>query len=296
METILVTGVNGLIGQNILLHLEKKGYKTIGISKSALKFSGLNSIFESIDLTDHSQFNYIADLYRPDIIIHCAAMSKPDECEKNKIECWEINVKAVENIAQYCAKHNVFLIHFSSDFVFSGFEGYYDETSVLNPLSVYGNSKQVAEQIVTDMLQDFSIIRTSLVYGTVENNLRSNLILWVLKNLKAETSIKVVADQYRTPTYDKDICNAVEEIIKNRSLGIFNIAGKECLSVYDIAIETSRLFGLNEKLIQPVSTMSLNEPAKRPPKTFLNIDRAIKELNYMPKSLIDGLSDLKNRL
>jgi len=296
MVKVLVTGANGLIAQSIIGHLYNNEIGVLAISQSEKAFSKISCEFEIVDIRNTAKFEYIADGFNPDYIINCAAISKPDVCESAKEVCWSTNVEAVDKIVQYCAKKNIHLIHFSSDFIFSGLEGLYDESSIPNPVSFYGLSKYESEKLIIDKLTKYTIIRTSLVYGTVEYNLKSNLILWVKNNLELGNPINVVADQFRTPTYDRDIAFAVEKIIFENLSGIYNIAGKDYLSVYDIAVETANFFNLDTSLITPVSTISLNEPAKRPPKTFLLIDKAFRDLDFLPLTLIQGLHDLKKRL
>lgn len=296
MTTVLVTGANGLVGQAIVKQLEKANYTIVATSKNPQTFISDVCLFECVDLTNISEFEYIAGKHKPDVIVHCAALSKPDECEQNQPVCWKMNVEAVETIARYCEKNKTFLVYMSSDFVFSGIEGIYDENVEPYPVSFYGRSKFEGENIVRAIVTSYAIIRTSLVYGTVENNIRSNFVLWVRNALTEGKQIKVVADQYRTPTYNIDIAKAINEIIDKKTIGIYNIAGKDYLSVYDIAIETAEVFGLDKTLITPVATISLHETAKRPPKTFLKIDKAYRDLHYAPLYLSEGLNDLKNNL
>ncbi|MBK8806064.1 MAG: SDR family oxidoreductase [Bacteroidales bacterium] len=296
MRTIFLTGANGLIAQAILNTLSTADFKIIAVSKSACAFNASHCIFEIADITDFHLLETLLNKYKPDVVINCAAISKPDLCEVNLELCWNTNYRAVARLSEYCTYHNIFLIHFSSDFIFSGKNEVYSEISTPEPLSFYGISKRESELVIQRNCEKYAIIRTSLVYGYLPRNNYSNFVLWVVKSLQNKIPIKVVADQYRTPTYDFDIALAIKVLVNRENIGISNLAGKDLISVYDLAMKVAQIWKLDGGYIEPVMTSSLNENALRPKSTHLDISKAKNELGYYPNSLSEGLNLLKNRM
>ena len=160
-----------------------------------------------------------------------------------------MNVDAVANLIEASEKNKVFLLHVSTDFIFDGEAGPYDEEAEANPVSYYGESKLAAEKLLEASNIKWAIARTVLVYGISEAMSRSNIILWVKKSLEDGKTIKVVDDQWRTPTLAEDLALGCYLIADQEAEGIFNISGKDFLSPYDMAIKTADFFGLDKSLI-----------------------------------------------
>lgn len=184
----------------------------------------------------------------------------------------------------------------STDFVFSGKNGPYAEDDLPDPPNFYGRTKLEAEKLVQENSKTWSIIRTVLVYGYASAMDRSNIVLLVKNKLEAGQSLRIVNDQFRTPTLAEDLALGCRLIIKNKQQGIYHISGDEMYSIYEIARETARFFNLNDSLLSPVSTKALNEKYKRPLKTGFILDKAKQRLNYQPKTLRQGLEILKKQL
>jgi len=229
---------------------------------------------------------------RPDIVIHTAAMTNVDQCELEKEACWQLNVDAVEYLIAACEQIDAFLVHLSTDFIFDGEAGPYDEKAVANPISYYGESKLAAEQLLEASSIDWAIARTVLVYGIAHDMSRSNIILWVKKSLEEGKAIKVVDDQLRSPTLAEDLAMGCYLIAQKRAKGIFNISGKDLLTPYDMAIKTAAYFKLSQKTMERANASNFSQTAKRPPKTGLLIEKAIDELGYEPKSFDEGIAIL----
>ncbi|MFH2143425.1 MAG: SDR family oxidoreductase [Bacteroidota bacterium] len=298
MQTILVTGSNGLVGQKLIYEFNKiSEVKLIATSKSYNKINELSGFeFELLDITRKSELEYIVSKYQPDTIINTAAITQVDYCEQNKTECWQINVEAVKNLCEIANKFNTHLIQFSSDFVFDGIKGNYSEEDATNPVSFYGLSKQEAEKTIMEQSDKWTIIRTILVYGVLENMVRSNFVLWVIKNLSDNKKINIVNDQYRMPTLAEDIAIACKEIALKGKEHIYHISGKEFMSIYEIACKIAVFFNLDKNLIIPVSSVQLNEKGKRPPKTGFELTKSYNELFYRPRSFNEGLKLIKKQL
>jgi len=291
MKKILVTGSNGLLGQKIIEILT--GIETVSVIASSLNVDKIVDIkgynFELLDLTNHVETEYIIQTYYPDIIINTAAMTQVDKCEEHKAECWKINVEALKNLVKCCNDVKAHLIHLSSDFVFDGTGGPYSENDIPNPLSYYGLSKWEGEKIIEDQADKWAIVRTILVYGVNREMTRLNIVLWVKNSLEAGKPIRVVNDQFRAPTLVDDLANACIEMGVREKTGIFHISGPEMMSIVDIAYKVADYYKLDKSLITPVSSAELNEIARRPRSTGFMLDKAIKEINYLPHALEEGL-------
>lgn len=163
--------------------------------------------------------------YRPDCVIHTAAMTQVDDCEKDPNACRLNNVDAVRFVAEACEPWGTHLVHLSTDFVFDGQSGPYLEEDVPNPLSIYGQSKADAEQIIRQYAGPWSIVRTVLVYGLAADMSRSNIVLWVKKSLEEGRVIRIVSDQFRTPTLAEDLAEGCCQVALRKATGIYNISG-----------------------------------------------------------------------
>jgi dTDP-4-dehydrorhamnose reductase len=292
MKKILITGSNGLIGQKLLVLLTSKTEnQVIATARGANRLPAYpNYTYHSLDITDPVQVEQVMALEKPDYVIHTAAMTNVDTCELEKQTCWQLNVKAVEYLAEACLKHNSFLLHLSTDFIFDGEHGPYTEEAAARPINYYGESKLAAEQILLQSNIRWAIARTVLVYGIAHDMSRSNIILWVKKSLEEKKPIQVVDDQWRTPTLAEDLAMACNLIIRQEAQGIFNISGKDLLTPYQMALQTADYFQLDASLITRVDSSTFTQPARRPLKTGLIIDKASRELNYQPHSFSDGIA------
>ena len=163
---VLITGSNGLLGQKIVkLILDKGQDELIATARGTnrLPYPESNYRFDQMDITDQSQVDKVIDKYSPDVVIHTAAMTNVDQCETDREDCWKQNVDAVEYLIAACERTKSFLLHLSTDFIFDGEDGPYDEGgSEANPISYYGDSKLAAEKLLLDSSIRYAIARTVL--------------------------------------------------------------------------------------------------------------------------------------
>ena len=292
MKKILVTGSNGLLGQKLIEKLSKTdNIEVIATARgeNRLPFAE-NYKFVSLDITKKKEVETVFDSEKPDVVIHTAAMTNVDQCETEKDACWDLNVKAVEYLVEASNKHNSFLVHLSTDFIFDGKAGPYDEKAEANPLSFYGWSKYAAEKLVINSDVKWAIARTVLVYGIAHDMSRTNIILWVKNSLEQGKSINVVNDQWRTPTLAEDLADGCILIAEKEAEGIFNLSGKDLLNPFQMAIMTADYFNLDKSLITEVDGTKFTQPAKRPAKTGFILDKPIAVLGYNPKSFLEGIA------
>jgi dTDP-4-dehydrorhamnose reductase len=288
---VLITGSNGLLGQHLIpLFVADERYEVIGAGRGVNRLpSRQGYTYESVNLRNTASVQQLVEKHRPDIIIHAAAMTQVDECERNKDACWDTNVAATRYLIQAAEKYNAFFLFLSTDFIFDGLEGPYREDDAPNPLSYYGASKVAAERMIRNSKLRWAIVRTVLVYGTAIDMQRSNIITWVKNNLQQGKKIKVVDDQWRTPTLVQDLAEGCKLVADKQAAGIFHISGSEMLTPYEMAVQTAQFFKLDLRLIEKVNAKSFVQPAKRPAKTGFVIDKAVQELGYQPRSFAEGL-------
>lgn len=299
MKKILITGSNGLLGQKLVKLLKsKKTYRIFALSRGEDRMIDQKGYtYYNVDITQKKELTNTIVKIKPDYIIHTAAMTNVDACELNQKECDSINVDAVKTIVDLCKVYNIHLIHLSTDFIFDGEKkGYYKEDDKPNPINYYGLSKLKSERIISNEKINYTILRTILVYGTVDGNDRSNIVLWVKKSLEQRKSINVVTDQYRMPTFADDLAESCLLSIENNAVGIFNVSSNRLMSIYDVAIEVARTFNLDRTLINPIETSQLKLPAMRPPNTGFNLDRSILTLQLPSYSFTERLQVFKDQL
>lgn len=292
---ILLTGSNGLLGQKLVeLIAPMSDFELVATSrgKNRLSDSDLSYHYQSLDITSKQQIMDTVATHRPDAIIHTAAMTNVDQCQTEQAQCQQLNVDAVDYLIEAARLHKAFLLHLSTDFIFDGSFGPLDEEATPNPISVYGQSKLDAENLLLNSDIEWAIARTVLVYGLAQDMSRSNIILWVKNSLENQQPIKVVNDQWRTPTLAEDLAMGCFLIVKNRAKGIFNIAGKDMLTPYEMALKTAEYFNLDTSSMTMADSSNFSQPARRPPKTGLTIDKARKILGYEPRSFEEGIAIL----
>jgi dTDP-4-dehydrorhamnose reductase len=291
---ILITGSNGLLGQKLVeLLSQKPDIQLFATSKGKNRIPFTEGYeYLEMDITNAEQVAEVIEKTRPDAIIHTAAMTNADQCENEKDLCWEMNVKATESLIEASEKHQIFFCYLSTDFVFDGESGPYHEEDLPSPVSFYGWSKYAGEEVVKRAKCPWSIVRTVLVYGITHDMSRSNIILWVKKSLEAKQNIKVVTDQFRTPTLAEDLAMGCYLVVNKKAQGIFHISGKDFLTPFEMAIKTADFFDLDKSFITPVNADTFTQPAKRPPRTGFILDKAVSVLGYNPVSFEEGIAVL----
>ncbi|MBL4624683.1 MAG: SDR family oxidoreductase [Flavobacteriales bacterium] len=276
MNKILVTGSNGLLGQKIIYNLLERGnFEIIATARGDNRIKVQQGYeFVSLDITDKEAVTEVFEKYQPNTVINTAAMTNVDQCEAEREECWELNVNAVKYIAKECEKYNTHLIHLSTDFVFDGEDGPYSEGDQPNPLHYYAESKLASERILQDYDIKWSIARTIIIYGIVDDMSRSNLVLWAKGSIENKQTINVVNDQFRSPTLAEDLAEGCILIAEKQAEGIFHLSGPETQCILDLVYMVADYYNLDKSYIKPITSASLNQAAKRPPKTGFIIDKA----------------------
>ncbi len=292
MKTVLITGANGLLGQKLIdLYLTKKDKKVIGTGIGVCRHLKKGAFtYIQLDIADKQQVDNVLNETKPETVINTAAMTNVDACETDKEGCDKLNVQAVDYLVEACNVINAHFIHISTDFIFDGTHGPLSEEEIPNPLSYYGLSKLKGEKIVLEKSNSFAILRTVLVYGVVADMSRSNIVLWAKGALEKQQPMKVVNDQFRTPTLAEDLAMGCFLAEDKAAKGIFNISGKDFMGVHELVYRVADFFGFDKSCVSTTNSETLNQAAKRPPITGFKIDKAIRELDYAPHSFEEGLA------
>ncbi len=298
MKTIIITGSNGLLGQKIIEKILKEGgVNLIATSRGANRYPIKEGyIYAEMDISKPEEVKEVIATYKPDAIIHTAAVTNVDIAEANKALAFQLNVEAVQTLIEVCEKNDVQLVHLSTDFIFDGEQGPYAEEDKANPLSYYGETKLLAEQAIKKSRCKWAILRTILVYGIVSDMSRSNIVLWAKGALEKGEPLNVVNDQWRMPTLAEDLADGCLLAVAHRAQGVYHISGRDMMSISALVAKVADFWSLDKSLINEISGASLNQAAKRPAKTGFILDKSMTELNYHPHSFDEGLQILDTQL
>lgn len=292
---ILIIGANGFTGRRILNDLSHQNntYTVTGCSLREDILPGNGYHFIRADIRNEKEVDELFRIAQPDVIINTSALSVPDYCETHHEEAWATNVTAIEHLANYSEKYNSKLIHLSTDFVFSGrTDRLYTENDTPDPVNYYGVTKLEGEKRVASLCSKYAIVRVVVVYGKALPGQHGNVLQLVANKLRAGEPIRVVTDQWRTPTFVGDISNGVEKLMYHTDNGIFHLCGAEYLNIAQIAYRVAEFLKLDSTLIQPVSTEEMAEKTPRPQFSGLSIEKARRELGYSPRTLDEGMREM----
>ena len=284
-----MTGASGLLGQKVAQLALEKGHEVYSTYKEHPTNSG-NPI--KLDLTNQDQVSKTISHLKPQVVIHAAAYTDVDGCEINQDLAWRVNAEATKHIAEASAKANSHIIYVSTDYVFDGEKGLYSEEDQPKPISHYGYTKLKGEDFIKEHAQEWCITRASVIYGWGQQY-KLNFATWLINNLKQGKEVKVLVDQYVSPTLNTNLAEMLLEIAQRRITGILHTAGATRISRHEFALELARVFNLNKDLIKPAKTHEMSWKAKRPKDSSLNIGKANALLNTKPQKLNHALKMMK---
>jgi dTDP-4-dehydrorhamnose reductase len=288
-RTLLITST-GLVGGNIKRVLDAKGRDVVETYYPSVdKPQGL-----PVDISSENSVRGLFESVKPSVVILTAALTNVEFCQENRDIARAINVTGPQNVANLCKTFSAKLVFFSSDYVFDGQAGPYSETDAPHPISVYGETKLAAERSIQDTLNDHLIIRTTIVYGY--EVMGKNFCYRLINTLKAGQPIKVPSDQIGSPTYAYNLAEVVVDLIEKNGKGLYNVVGKDMVDRYEFSRRVCAVFGLDEKLLVPVTTRELDQKAPRPLKAGLRIDKVSRDSAVAIMGLDDSLRAFKKEL
>jgi dTDP-4-dehydrorhamnose reductase len=266
---ILVTGVNGQLGHDVMLELQKRGYEAVGCGSSP-EYRGMADAvaklpYVSLDITDDAAVDSLLQEIKPDCVCHCAAWTAVDAAEEpeNKDKAFAVNVDGTRNLARACQALDAKFMYISTDYVFNGqgTEPWKADSQEFAPLNVYGKSKLYGELAVKELLTKYFIVRIAWVFGLNGNN----FVKTMLKVGKDHDTLRVVNDQIGTPTYTADLARLLVDMLETEKYGTYHATNEgRYISWYDFAREIFRQAGYSTKVI-PVTTEEYGlSKARRP--------------------------------
>lgn len=260
---VLVTGVKGQLGYDVVNELEKRGIEAVGVS------------IREMNLTDAANADRVIKEAAPDAVIHCAAYTAVDAAEEDQEECRRVNVDVTQNIANVCRELDIKMLYVSTDYVFSGLgERFWEPEDEPDPQSVYGRTKYEGELAVRNTLDKYFIVRIAWAFGVNGKN----FVKTMLNLSKNHDTIKVVNDQFGSPTYTFDLAKLLADMIVTEKYGVYHAANEGVCSWYDFACAIFKEAGI-EMNVTPVTTEEYGAKAKRPANSRMSTER-LKENGF----------------
>lgn len=272
----LITGGAGLIGKQLSAYLREKGNQIIPLDIIA------GEGIVQVDLRNEKAVVEIIAEYRPDFIIHLAAMKNLMFCEKNKALSHKTNFGTTEVLVNLCTKLNIHFIYFSSDYVFGNAKKDWREEDHICPTTQYGKDKAASEKLIQECLTNYTIVRTAQLYGFI-----GDFVSLVTNTLATKQPFNAFANLINCPTWIGDLFPMIDKIIQQQQLGIFHCVGSEALSRYQFAYTIAQVFKLNTSFIQPINLDFAYDI--RPSRVGLNGNKTYKRLQVTPNTLKTNL-------
>lgn len=284
----LVTGSNGLVGSRVCALLEKNGHQVVGLGRGARRTGGGYRYVEC-DLTREQDVSAAIESAAPEVILHPASMTEVDACEKDPELAYAANVNATAAVARSARKLGAHLVHVSTDYVFDGEHGPYDEQAVPNPRGVYAITKHMAEQTARIYVPGCAIARTAVVYGWPAAG-RANFGAWLVGALEKGQRVNLFEDQFVSASFADSVAAMVAELGERKLGGIWNTCGAEVVDRVRFGRALCEVFGFDPGLINPVRMADMKLASPRPLRSGLVVDKARAWLHAQPLGLAESLS------
>ena len=285
-----MTGSAGLIGQQLVKDLSESNQVFSSYNESIPEFG------EPIrmDLRDQTEISSVFNEKKPDIVIHLGAMTDVDHCERDKSSATEINAKSTEIIAKECSNQNSFLVYLSTDYVFDGNSGMYNEIDTTNPIGHYGKSKLAGERSVENFSSEYCIARTSTPFGL--HSKKKSFPTWIIENLEQKNQINVLTDQITSPTYIPNLSQMLIEIAERKITGILHVSGASKMSRYDMACMIADKLDYDQSLLNPAIMSQMNWDAERPKNSSFDVSKAASILHQKPQTIEESIELFTNTI
>lgn len=288
----LILGASGLVGGNCQKHFTEEGHEVLGTHFSFE--TDQTKFYNTLDSTDERNADVLG--FKPDIIIHCGALTWVDYCEEHEDESYQKTVQSTLNAIELSRECGAKFVYLSTDYVFDGTKGLYKESDTVNPLGVYAKHKLASEQVVQASGLEHLICRITNVYG--DETRGKNFIARLSENMRKaeEMELSLPVDQYATPVNAWDVARAVLTLIIHEKTGIYHFASTDYLNRIQLAERVMSYFGHEQVKLIPVTTEQLNQPAARPLLGGMNASKFNEEFpDFRWSNVDDYLKKLKKR-
>ncbi len=288
-KKLIITGASGFLGYH-LMRIALSNWQVHGLVNNHNSSCEGATIFKC-DITNYLELGNLLDDLEPDAVIHLAAIADANLCQQAPELSYAVNVEATKNLAGICSDYRIPFVFTSTDLVFDGLKGMYNEDDAKNPVSIYGEHKSLAEDEVLKIYPEALIARIPLMFGSPLAS-QSNYLQKFIAQSKTGEKAFLFTDEFRSVCGAKSISEGILKLFETNS-GLIHIAGAERLSRYDFGLKAAKAFGLDEKLIQAASQKDVKMAANRPPDVSLSISKAIA-LGYSPFSVDEELAQIAN--
>jgi dTDP-4-dehydrorhamnose reductase len=292
MEKILVIGA-GLLGSRIVE--QAKGEYEVHAADADASLSDVGCQFHKLDITEKQSVVDLLYKVKPKAVFHTAALTNVDKCETEPTLARKVNGSACGHIALACAKLEAYVCAISTDYVFNGKTGMYKEDSKVSPICEYGRSKLMGEDEIKCLGSrwKWTILRSSILYGAYRK--RFNFVTWIIDELRAARPVRIVTDQFGSPTLADDLADACLALWKKGATGIYHAAGSERISRYAFALKICDVFSLDKGLVTAITTDELKQRAMRPPDSSLDVTKVESALGRKMLDIVGGLAKVKEK-
>jgi dTDP-4-dehydrorhamnose reductase len=286
----LVTGASGLLGANLIAEFSVRGEPVIAqYLNHGIDFPGVQSV--RCDITDFGRLGTLLHELKPAWIVHCAAATNVDWCERHSDECYRTNAEATLRIAAASRAVGARMVYISTDAVFDGSQGGYEETDEPHPVNVYGKSKLRGEILARSELSSVLIVRTN-IYGWNAQR-KASLAEWVIERLCSNADVPGFCDVVFSPLLVNDLAACLLEMMEGQLEGTYHVGSRDQLTKYEFAVRTARTFGYDDHLIRRASIGDAEMAAPRPLKTWLRVHKLERRMGRELPSVQSGLNRLK---
>jgi dTDP-4-dehydrorhamnose reductase len=284
----LVTGSNGLVGSRVCALLEQRGQEVVGLGRGPRRAGGAWR-YASCELGREQEVLAAVEEAAPEVVIHCASMTEVDACEREPEQAWAANVTGAAAVARGARKVGAHLVHVSTDYVFDGEAGPYDEQALPNPRGVYALTKHVGEQAARAFVPGCAIARTAVVYGWPPAG-HANFGSWLVGALSQGQPVRLFEDQFISPSLADSVAEMLVELGERRLGGVWNTCGAEVVDRVRFGRALCEVFGLDARLITPVKMAELKLASPRPLRSGLLVDKVRAGLRARPLGLHESLA------
>jgi dTDP-4-dehydrorhamnose reductase len=289
---VLVTGASGYLGWSLVSTMQRHHEVTGTYGVHRAEFPG--AAVRAMDLRDAARVRSVVEEVRPEVIIHTAAMTQTTDCERTPDEARATNVEGTATLLDAAGALSPlpYFLHLSTDLVFEGTKGGYDESDAPAPLMVYGRTKLDAEKAVSRYSGPMCIVRSALIYGEPQDG-RSCFLDWMLAGIR-ENRGALFTDEYRTPVYVGDLLELIRNAVALRAEGIFHAGGPDRISRYDFGLLVAGVYGLPRQNVRPARLAEVELSAPRPADVSLDITKARATLGFAPLPCRTALERIRN--